>query len=83
MDAMTADDVATKHISELEAKRYQAMTDADIDTLEELHAAMKHAVTRADMNEQLALIPRDPAAAGMAEDKRTTSPRRVIERTGT
>ena len=33
---MTADDVAAKHISELEAKRYQAMTDADIDTLEEL-----------------------------------------------
>jgi len=36
---MTADDVAAKHISELEAKRYQAMTDADIDTLEELFSA--------------------------------------------
>jgi ketosteroid isomerase-like protein len=36
MDAMTADDVAAKHISELEARRYQAMTEADIATLEEL-----------------------------------------------
>jgi len=36
---MTADDVAAKQISELEAKRYQAMTDADIDTLEELCSA--------------------------------------------
>jgi ketosteroid isomerase-like protein len=36
MDAMTPDDVAAKHISELEARRYQAMTEADIATLEEL-----------------------------------------------
>ncbi len=38
MDAMTADDAA-KQISELEAKRYQAMTDGDIGTLEELFSA--------------------------------------------
>jgi ketosteroid isomerase-like protein len=37
MDAMTADDDAVaKQISALEAKRYQAMTDADIGTLEKL-----------------------------------------------
>jgi ketosteroid isomerase-like protein len=37
MGLMTADDgVAAKQISELEARRYQAMTDADIATLEEL-----------------------------------------------
>ena len=35
---MTADDAA-KQISALEAKRYQAMTDADIATLEELFSA--------------------------------------------
>jgi Domain of unknown function (DUF4440) len=39
MDAMTADDVVAKHISELEARRYQAMTEADIATLEELFSA--------------------------------------------
>jgi ketosteroid isomerase-like protein len=40
MDAMTADDDAVaKQISALEAKRYQAMTDADIGTLEELFSA--------------------------------------------
>jgi hypothetical protein len=39
MDAMTADDVAAKQISELEARRYQAMTDADVSTLEELFSA--------------------------------------------
>jgi hypothetical protein len=38
MDAMTADDAA-KLISELEARRYQAMTDADLGTLEELFSA--------------------------------------------
>lgn len=36
---MTADDVAAKQISALEAKRYQAMTDADIETLAELFSA--------------------------------------------
>ena len=37
---MTADDDATaKQISALEAKRYQAMTDADIATLDELFSA--------------------------------------------
>jgi hypothetical protein len=37
---MTADDdVVAKQISALEAKRYQAMTDADIATLEELFSA--------------------------------------------
>lgn len=35
---MTADDAAAKQISSLEARRYQAMTDADIATLEELLA---------------------------------------------
>jgi ketosteroid isomerase-like protein len=39
MDAMTADDDAAKQISALEAKRYQAMTDADTGTLEELFSA--------------------------------------------
>src|SRR6202034_2509966 len=40
MDVMTADDdVTAKQISELEAKRYQAMTDADIGTLAELFSA--------------------------------------------
>jgi ketosteroid isomerase-like protein len=40
MDATTADDDAVaKQISALEAKRYQAMTDADIGTLEELFSA--------------------------------------------
>jgi len=40
MDAMTADDdVAAKQISALEARRYQAMTDADIATLDELLSA--------------------------------------------
>src|ERR1700761_1774105 len=34
--AMTADDVAAKQISELEARRYQAMTDGDTATLDEL-----------------------------------------------
>lgn len=34
-----SDDVAAKQISELEAKRYQAMTNADLDTLAELFAA--------------------------------------------
>jgi ketosteroid isomerase-like protein len=33
---MTADDVAAKQISELEARRYQAMTDGDTATLTEL-----------------------------------------------
>jgi hypothetical protein len=37
---MTAnDDVAAKQISELEAKRYQAMTDADTATLDGLFSA--------------------------------------------
>ena len=37
---MTADDeVVAKQISALEARRYQAMTDGDIGTLEELFAA--------------------------------------------
>jgi ketosteroid isomerase-like protein len=36
---MTADDVAAEQISALEARRYQAMTDADIATLEELFSA--------------------------------------------
>jgi len=37
---MTAnDDIAAKRISQLEAKRYQAMTDADIATLEQLLSA--------------------------------------------
>jgi ketosteroid isomerase-like protein len=40
MDDMTvADDVAAKQISALEARRYQAMTDADTDTLGELFSA--------------------------------------------
>ena len=34
-----SDDVVAKQISELEAKRYRAMTDADIDTLGALFAA--------------------------------------------
>jgi ketosteroid isomerase-like protein len=38
MGAMTAD-VAAKQISELEAKRYQAMTDGDTGTLAELFSA--------------------------------------------
>ena len=33
---MTADDVAAKQISALEARRYQAMTDGDLGVLEEL-----------------------------------------------
>lgn len=33
---MTTDDVTAKQISALEARRYQAMTDADIATLDEL-----------------------------------------------
>jgi ketosteroid isomerase-like protein len=36
MNVMTADDVAAKQISALEARRYQAMTDRDLGTLEEL-----------------------------------------------
>ena len=36
---MTADDAAAKQISELEAKRYQAMTDADTETLAGLFSA--------------------------------------------
>ena len=36
---MTADDVAAKQISELEARRYQAMTDGDVGTLAELFSA--------------------------------------------
>ena len=40
MDVMTADDDgAAKQIGELEAKRYQAMTDGDIGTLAELFSA--------------------------------------------
>jgi ketosteroid isomerase-like protein len=40
MDDMTADDeVVAKQISALEARRYQAMTDGDIGTLEELFSA--------------------------------------------
>jgi ketosteroid isomerase-like protein len=40
MGAMTAaDDVTAKQISELEARRYQAMTDGDVATLGELFAA--------------------------------------------
>jgi ketosteroid isomerase-like protein len=39
MDVMTADDAAAKQISALEAKRYQAMTDADTETLAELFSA--------------------------------------------
>jgi ketosteroid isomerase-like protein len=38
MDVMTADDAA-KQISELEARRYQAMTAADLPVLEELFSA--------------------------------------------
>src|SRR6185437_10369925 len=38
MDLMTADDAA-KQISELEARRYQAMTAADLPVLEELFSA--------------------------------------------
>jgi ketosteroid isomerase-like protein len=36
MNLMTADDVAAKQISALEARRYQAMTDGDLGALEEL-----------------------------------------------
>ena len=36
---MTADDGVANQISALEARRYQAMTDADTDTLAELFAA--------------------------------------------
>jgi hypothetical protein len=36
---MTADDVAAKQITELEARRYQAMTDGDVGTLEGLFSA--------------------------------------------
>jgi ketosteroid isomerase-like protein len=36
MNGMTADDVAAKQISALEARRYQAMTDGDLGALEEL-----------------------------------------------
>jgi ketosteroid isomerase-like protein len=36
---MTADDGAAKQISELEARRYQAMTDADVGTLAELFSS--------------------------------------------
>lgn len=36
---MTADDAAAKQISELEARRYQAMTDGDIGTLAEMFSA--------------------------------------------
>jgi len=36
MDVMTADEVAAKQISELEARRYQAMTDGDTAALAEL-----------------------------------------------
>ena len=36
---MTADEVAAKQISELEARRYQAMTDGDVGTLAELFSA--------------------------------------------
>jgi ketosteroid isomerase-like protein len=36
MNVMTADDVAAKQISALEARRYQAMTDGDLGALEEL-----------------------------------------------
>jgi ketosteroid isomerase-like protein len=40
MGVMTADDdVTAKQISALEARRYQAMTDADIATLDELFSA--------------------------------------------
>jgi ketosteroid isomerase-like protein len=40
MDVMTTDDdVTAKQISALEARRYQAMTDADIATLDELCSA--------------------------------------------
>jgi ketosteroid isomerase-like protein len=39
MDVMTADDAAAKQISALEAKRYQAMTDADTETLADLFSA--------------------------------------------
>jgi ketosteroid isomerase-like protein len=40
MDVMTADDdVAAKQISELEAKRYQAMTAGDVETLAGLFSA--------------------------------------------
>lgn len=36
IDGMTADDAVAKQISALEARRYQAMTDGDTDTLAEL-----------------------------------------------
>jgi ketosteroid isomerase-like protein len=39
MDLMTADDGAAKQISELEARRYQAMTDGDVGTLAELFSS--------------------------------------------
>src|SRR5579859_7517240 len=39
MAVMTADDAVAGQISALEARRYQAMTDADVDTLAELFAA--------------------------------------------
>src|ERR1700754_704801 len=39
MEVMTADDVTAKQISALEARRYQAMTDADTGTLAELFSA--------------------------------------------
>ena len=41
----------------------EAFARQDIDTLEELHAAMKVAVVRADMNQQLALIRAHPDLA--------------------
>jgi ketosteroid isomerase-like protein len=39
MEVMTADDATAKQISALEARRYQAMTDGDTGTLEELFSA--------------------------------------------
>src|SRR5690349_18542279 len=38
-DEGMSDDVVAKQISELEAKRYQAMTDGDVGTLGEMFAA--------------------------------------------
>jgi ketosteroid isomerase-like protein len=56
MGGMTADEGSAKQISELEARRYQAMTDADTATLGELLAAdfvYTHSDTKTDSRQSL------------------------------
>jgi 2-oxo-4-hydroxy-4-carboxy-5-ureidoimidazoline decarboxylase len=60
----------------------EAFERQDIDTVEELHAAMKLAVVRSDMNQQLALIRAHPDLAAAPADMAKLTAESQSEQTG-